>query len=353
MSSGTNPAKKAPRRRPKAADPANCLKQAADAAQVELLDTDWQGAHGRYRLRCTAGHVWVRSASQITTKAPVACPVCRDLQRLARVAAAAERNGSVCLNTAWRGPDANYRFRCAHGHLWERSAKNVLYRTGGTCPQCERERTRARRRLADGLERLHAAAAAHGGQCLDGRYLGTEARYRFRCREGHEWETTGTEVLRGSWCLPCSHAERSRAYLDAQGLARLRAAAEAKGGVCLSEAYTGQKARYRFRCAKGHEWEAPGNSVLRGTWCRCCENDALRTDIAVLKAIAAERGGQCLSPAYTSSRIKLSWMCHKGHVWQALARTIRAGHWCPVCAHANKIKRTDSKARMRYREASR
>jgi len=260
------------------------LKSAVAAAHLELLDEDWRGTHAQYRLRCTAGHVWSRTALQIVNQGPVKCPECRDIGLLARLAAVAEQNGSVCLDTSWRGAHAMYHFRCvAAGHLWERRAADMP--RSAVCLQCTRKRLHAGKLLTDGLEQLRAAAAA-------------------------------------------------------------------KGGVCLSETYTTQNVRYRFRCARGHEWEAKGGKVLLGTWCARCAHDALRDNIEVFQAIAAQRGGQCLSKEYRNNNTKLTWMCHKGHIWQAVPSSIKlGGTWCPECAHANRITRAASLARIRYGES--
>lgn len=60
----------------------------------------------------------------------------------------------------------------------------------------------------------------------------------------------------------------------AKRLAELHAMAVAQGGVCLSDDYGGMRARYRFRCAQGHKWEAADCNVLNGTWCRRCAGAA-------------------------------------------------------------------------------
>jgi len=277
-------------------DPATLLirlKNSATAAHVELLDEDcWRGTGGMHRLRCTAGHVWSRTAGQILFQKPVTCPECRGIQHLARLAALVAQNGSTCLDTNWHGYRSRYRFRCMAGHVWERMASIVFSKNkdssinNAACPQCRREAVKPARKLnPNGLERLHAAAAAKGGQCL-------------------------------------------------------------------STTYTGRNADYRFRCAKGHEWEAVGVRVLHGRWCLRCAHDARRKDLKIFQAIAEQRGGQCLSQEYHNNKIKLTWMCHKGHVWQASSSNVRRGSWCPQCAHANKITRADSLARMRYRDAS-
>ena len=336
---------------PDPASPLDRLKNAATIAHVQLLDERWRGWSAQYRLRCTAGHVWSRIAKQIVYEGPVACPECRRIEQLARLITVVEQNGSICLDTHWHGFQAKYRFRCATGHLWQRSAAVVLSLNCVACPQCTRQAAREKKLLPNGLEQLRTAATARGGQLLDDRYLGLAVHYRLRCNQGHEWEAVGSTVLRGNWCPQCSREENGRARRDSDGLARLQAAAAAKGGVCLSQTYTEQSARYRFRCAQGHEWESPGDRVLHGSWCRPCAHEAQRLGIAVFKAIAAERGGQCLSDTYRNNRSKLTWMCHKGHVWQAFCSRIKQGSWCPECAHANRITRANSPTRIRYRNA--
>ncbi|MEQ5841033.1 hypothetical protein N0A02_16530 [Paraburkholderia acidicola] len=124
-----------------------------------------------------------------------------------------------------------------------------------------------------------------------------------------------------------------RPRCDPDGLARLQAAAAAHGGVCLEDACTKLQAKYRFRCAKGHEWLGWGHLVLVGKWCRLCANERQRRTIEDLQEAARRRGGQCLSTQYLGYTDKLTWMCEFGHVWQATSRTVQnRGNWCPHCA---------------------
>ena len=131
---------------------------------------------------------------------------------------------------------------------------------------------------------------------------------------------------------------------------RVQRAAAAQGGTCLAEAYEGVNHHYRFRCAKGHEWASPADPVLReGRWCTVCVHESLRLGIQMARGAAHARGGQCLSETYVNNHTKLSWLCHKGHVWQAPLTSIRnKGCWCPQCAHADRISSRKSKARSRY-----
>jgi len=270
-------------------------------------------------------------------------PVTRRTSRLAadgleRLRAIAAAHGGQLLDDRYLGIQVRYRFRCRQGHEW-RATGNAIFSRHSWCRLCRNEENSLASRDPEGLARLQAAAAAKGGVCLSQSYTNQAAHYRFRCGQGHEWETLGHSVLGGTWCRRCNEKEKSRESLDPEGLARLQAAAAAKGGVCLSEAYTGINGRYRFRCAQGHEWETDGRRVIRGlVWCLHCSRDP-EGRIAICHEIAAQRGGQCLSQVYHNSTTKLTWMCDKGHIWDALASNIKRGTWCPQCVRINKITR--------------
>ncbi|WP_456264772.1 zinc-ribbon domain-containing protein [Paraburkholderia megapolitana] len=125
-------------------------------------------------------------------------------------------------------------------------------------------------------------------------------------------------------------AQRPRCNPDR--LARLQAAAAAHGGACLDEMCAKLQAKYRFRCAKGHEWLGWGHLVLVGKWCRLCANERQRRTIEDMHEAARRLGGQCLSTEYLGHAAKLTWRCEFGHVWHATPRTVQQrGTWCPHC----------------------
>jgi hypothetical protein len=221
---------------------------------------------------------------------------------------------------------------------------------GAWCGICANARKRTQYRLADGLERLQQAAKAKG-VCLSETCEGSKGYHRFRCDKGHEWRTRGALVLRGGWCLACADQDKSERLLLPDGLKRLQEVATAKGGVCLSEAYLGHKHRHRFRCQQGHEWETVAASVLNDSWCLICAHVNRRLGLEAAQAAAQARGGQCLSETYVGTEVKMSWMCDRGHVWQTRFGQIRRGQWCPDCAHMAQITSRRSKARRRYEAA--
>lgn len=126
---------------------------------------------------------------------------------------------------------------------------------------------------------------------------------------------------------------------DDESLERLNAIAAAHGGRCLAPTYLGFGTPLAFVCAQGHEWKARPADVRRGTWCKRCATKAVnatkRLTIEMMREIARERGGECLSAAYVDARSKLRWRCGRcGHEWDATPSVVRnKGQWCPPCGY--------------------
>ena len=331
------------------------LQQRAERQGLRCLSNEWTGEAGPYLFECQHGHQWQRSAGPSVPR----CPHCgfqagalarRDRNGLARLQQAAGARGGTCLSDAYTTTEARYRFRCAEGHEWETRGRLVL--DGAWCRSCAGSQRRAEQRPPEQeLARLRAAAEAKGGVCLDTVYRGLNEKHRFRCAQGHEWLTLGALVLKGAWCRRCASADKGVRRRREDGLQQLQALAAERGGQCLSTEYKGINHPVRLRCANGHEWEVKAASPLRGKWCRFCNADAHRLSIADAHAAAAARGGQCLSETYVDAKSRLAWLCDRGHHWLANLNNIRTGHWCPQCAHMARISDRNSKARLTYQPA--
>ncbi len=321
------------------------LRATATRSGLDCLDHEWKGVNAMYRFRCHRGHVFPRTLQTFSRVANVKCPICRAEERMNQLRTMAEWSGVKCLEAHWLGSNVPHRFQCAQGHVWSRVGRRAL--SAIDCPQCGWAAGYHRRR-AESLAQLHQIAVQRGGVCLNTTYQANKL-YRFRCGRGHEWEAHGNDVKRRTWCPECARLRKVERYRHQDGLERLRQKAAARGGRCLAEAYFGLGTPYKFRCAKGHEWEALGHRILRGGWCLKCANDKKRLSIEDARESAETRGGQCLSTTYIKNTEKLHWLCHRGHGWHASYAAIRAGHWCPECAHMARITNPKSKAWKRYK----
>jgi hypothetical protein len=325
--------------------PQEQLRIAAEQAGFTMLPTEWRGWNQRYAFLCAHGHHVMRFASGVI-RYSLACLTCADEIRLQRLQQIAQKKGGRCLEQTYLGSGIPHRFACAHGHEW--STRPSKLRAGSWCHQCAHVEHSQRMRRQDGLPLLQNIAKEKGGQCLSDAYKGMNERHLFRCAQGHQWEVEGAEIARGAWCRRCSNEGKRLNYRLKDGLERLQQAALAKGGVCLATAYIGSKARYRFRCKEGHEWETTGNRLWRGAWCVECTRANARLGIELMRKLAHEKGGTCLSEHYQNSSTKLQWECHRGHRWHAIPASIIKGHWCAQCGHLDRINKPGSNARWRY-----
>ena len=112
-------------------------------------------------------------------------------------------------------------------------------------------------------------------------------------------------------------------------------------GKCLSKEYINLSTPLKWRCEKGHTWDADFQIIRQGGWCPACmkpqKDKEERFDF--LKKIAKERGGKCLSKEYINNTTKAQFKCGEGHIWLMTPHSIKVGQWCPKCG----IKRRTEK----------
>jgi hypothetical protein len=111
----------------------------------------------------------------------------------------------------------------------------------------------------------------------------------------------------------------------------MQALAATRGGQCVSTEYEGSLARYLWRCQEGHTWRVQPAAIKDGKWCPHCAGNA-RLSVLDAMGAAEERGGECLSNAYRNNSTPLKWQCAKGHRWKACLANVLNGSWCPECS---------------------
>lgn len=119
-------------------------------------------------------------------------------------------------------------------------------------------------------------------------------------------------------------------------LAQMKRIATSRGGMCLSENYRNNATKLEWRCSAGHRWSATPLQITRGHWCPFCAKCA-RLTLHEFQRIALQKGGRCTSREYLNSSSVLQWRCRDGHEWLARPSSVKAGTWCPLCAHNQRL----------------
>lgn len=194
-------------------------------------------------------------------------------------------------------------------------------------------------RTLDAKERISLAkkiAKGHRGKCLSTEYVNSTSHLRWECKEGHIWGASISNAQKGKWCPYCAGNK-----VDAEE--RIRKAVEyanSRNGECLSSEYSMNKTPMKWRCENGHEWTASYNVVVnRRAWCAICHGTKRNPEKQLEKArdAALVKGGKCLSSSYIKNSDPLIWECERGHKWTApFYSVVQSGCWCPVCSNGLK-----------------
>ncbi len=178
---------------------------------------------------------------------------------------AIERGGR-CLSKQYISCETKCKFQCKHGHIFNMQPRHV--KSGHWCNECGNISIGNKNRKLT-LQDAHRAAEKRGGKCLSASYASSNSKLRWKCSQGHIWDTTFNEIRSGSWCNLCGYqraGKKLRATLES-----VQAAAAMRGGKCLSTEYINGKTKLEFECSESHMWMARPDNIKSGKWCPKCK----------------------------------------------------------------------------------
>lgn len=112
----------------------------------------------------------------------------------------------------------------------------------------------------------------------------------------------------------------------------VRVRTEALGCKLLSTEWHGATKKIEVECPQGHQYEITASIFFGGSICRKCSNTRQSFGLENAKQYIESFGYQLLSKEYVNRASKLDIECDKGHLYQAVFGSFKAGHRCPVCA---------------------
>lgn len=319
------------------------------------------------------------------------CPECsknkrRDIDYAQKLA---ERFGGDCLSTKYKNNKTNLEWRCKHGHTWSARLNSVV--SGFWCPVCsaglgerickiffetifQDDFVKVRpdwllspsgfRLELDGYSEKLKLAFEHQGQQHYRDIDRFSSKYSVQTRRDLDAlkiklcrkrgitlieipeipNLTHIEDVKGvikSACksvgypLPANFDSVEVDYLPAyqdNRFSEFQSLAERRGGKCHVELGYVEKNKVEWECGKGHVWLALPKVIRRGHWCPyCAQNVTLK--LSDFKIIAKNRGGLCVSDKYVNMNSKLSFICHDGHEFSKSAGHVKhSGSWCNICS---------------------
>lgn len=305
------------------------MHRIAEEREGKCLSENYGGSHVKLRWQCKLGHIWEATPGKI--KMGRWCPVCANTKRGVRtytiemMGEIAKKRKGKCLSDKYVGYQTKLKWQCENGHIWHATPGKIIM--GRWCPTCAViNRANACRGT---IEEMQVLAKRRGGKCLSPKYIDSQTRLKWQCKQRHEWDATPASVTKGSWCARCAGIYKLT-------LKDMQVLAKQNGGICLSKEYVNTASKLRWQCKEGHVWETTPDGIKAGHWCTKCSiikrANSQRSTIERMREIAKNHGGKCLSEVYVNNRTKIKWQCAEGHTWLARPRDIIRNKWCPVCA---------------------
>ena len=162
------------------------------------------------KWECAKGHQWETKLAHIV--AGHWCSKCAKAGKHAKYTIEhfqekARAHGGECLSTEYNGITGRLKWRCKEGHEWDAPAKAI--QDGRWCGKCGRKTTAKKISKYD-LQSMREFARNRGGECLSTEYDGLKTLLKWRCVEGHEWESKAANIVAGRWCRRCGQINRRK-----------------------------------------------------------------------------------------------------------------------------------------------
>jgi hypothetical protein len=222
------------------------------------------------------------------------------------------------------------RWKCQLGHSWDATIGSRVQGSG--CPLCS---GRVPIRGVTDLASIHPVLAAQADGWDPTTVTAQSGRkLAWKCAAGHSWKAIVSNRLKGRGCPICANKKVLAGFND---LATTHPAiAKEADGWDPSTLIAGSHVRVRWKCDRGHSWEAPPHYRLKGSGCPVCTGHKVQVGFNDLATVQPDLAGQANGWDPTSvtsgSGKKLGWQCELGHLWFASVAGRKGGSGCPVCA---------------------
>ena len=170
---------------------------------------------------------------------------------------------------------------------------------------------------------------------------GSEKKYWWRCKGGHEWEARVGNRTRGNGCPYCIGYKVSNTNSLASHYPYIAAQWHpTKNGDVAPEMVTAfSDKKCWWQCKEGHEWEAVVASRTRGRGCSYCSGhkvsntNSLASRYPDISAQWHPTKNCDVTPEMmvAGSHKKYWWQCKEGHEWEARVGDRTRGNGCSCC----------------------
>jgi len=162
----------------------------------ECLSNKYINKDKKLKWKCKEGHLFEKRLGSINKNSW--CPKCSGKKKytLEEVCQYAITKNGNCLSKEYINSSTKMEWKCKEGHIWENTFGHIKH--GQWCPYCSGK-------YNNNIELCKEIAISRGGECLSKDYINSSTKMKWKCKEGHVWNTNFENIkLSGSWCPKCN-----------------------------------------------------------------------------------------------------------------------------------------------------
>lgn len=220
-----------------------------------------------------------------------------------------------------------------HNIEWEAFSASLL--RGSGCLECGKKKTGLKQSKTH-EEFIADIAMVNPDIQVLGKYVRSSIKIRCRCRvDGHEWEATPNNLLRGSGCGKCSGNVKNKTtkYFVSE-MEKINPSVEILGE------YKGNKNKILCRCKRdNHRFMMRPNALISGQGCPKCGGTQALTQAEFEGRLFGAFPDLEVLGKYQSHDSRILVECKKHEYrWEPTANQLLSGSGCPVCGVEKRAK---------------
>jgi formate dehydrogenase assembly factor FdhD len=185
----------------------------------------------------------------------------------------------------------------------------------------------------------------HGKQIEPvGKYVSANIAIKHRCICGNQWKAAPNNILHGSGCPTCSKIKMSRQSDHKTYCRKLKIVHGNK--IKPIGTYVQARVKIEHMCSQGHRWLVMPMCLLQGIGCPRCSNKHRPSHEEFCEQVRKVHGDK-INPigVYSSAHSKIKFRCDKGHTFEASPSRVKLGSGCPYCNSSHNFRVSITKIR--------
>lgn len=173
----------------------------------ECLSDKYINSQTKMQFQCNRGHKWTAIPNNI--KKGTWCPECKGLKKknIYDINRILIKRNWKCLSDKYINNKDKLKWQCNKKHIWFATYNDVINKNTN-CPQCSFE---LRYNIRQKKQHCQEVAQKRNGKCLSDKYIQSKVPLKWQCKEGHIWEASPNNIVRGTWCPQCAIEKKKKA----------------------------------------------------------------------------------------------------------------------------------------------